>query len=163
VRQSTHPRVTLASIFNWLEFAMGFRIFILMFSFFLMFGCATPPTVFENLKIDVSSIYRFNNPTLNTNLYLKFLPIVEDEPPALIIKTISRSQSLDGLAPELPGVHLVTPYHLTDRGKLVFNLAIPGLYEEVLRYHQYSNYGVQQDEITLFRYRLDLLRSEILQ
>ncbi|MFT5503954.1 MAG: hypothetical protein ACI845_001653 [Gammaproteobacteria bacterium] len=142
---------------------MGLNKAIALSVFFLITSCATPPTVFENLKIEVSAVYRFNNPTLNTNLYLKFLPIVEDEPPALIIKTISKNQSLNGLEQGLPGVHKAAPYHLTERGKLVFNLAVPGLYEEVLRYHQYSNYGVQQDEITLFRYRLNLLRSEVLQ
>jgi hypothetical protein len=141
---------------------MGLRNIILLFSFLLITGCATPPTVFETLKIQVDSVYRFNNPTLNSNLYLKFLPIVDGEQPALIFKTISKSEILSGLEPGLPGVNLATPYKLTDRGKLVFNQAVPGLYEEMLRYYQYSNYGVQQDEITLFRYRLDILRAEIL-
>ena len=124
----------------------------------LLAGCAAGPTTFEKLKIKPQTIYRFNNPTLNSILYLRFLPPTE-ESQELLFKNASKSERVTSLEIGMPGVIHQKSYLLTERGKVHFNVLVVGLYEELIRYHQYSNYGIQQDEMSAFKYRLDMRRA----
>ena len=127
----------------------------------ILAACANPKP-FEEAKLQADKIYMFKNQTSNYSLYLKFLP-PEDDNQALLFKTVLNSESVGSLRIGDPGVYHQKSFEVNNRGKVRFLVTEPGLYEELLPKHQYSHYGSQRDEMTIFRYQLDMRRAFIAQ
>ena len=124
----------------------------------LLVACASVGPLQEaNIETDV--IYKFTNPTLSTTLYVKLLPPSADSVD-LLFKTVRNNQSLKFLQPGADGVFLQKGYRVSERGKVSFYYAEEGLFEELHRHHQYASSGLQQDELAIFRYRLDFRKAE---
>ena len=130
----------------------------LYFCMALFISACASPTPFEEAKLQPLAIYKFSKQTSNYSLYLKFLP-PDDDSQALLFKTVLNSESVGSFRIGDPGVYHQKSYEVNARGKIRFLVIEPGLYEELLRKHQYSHYGVQKDELTIFRYQLDMRRA----
>ena len=134
---------------------------LLVCVFSILAACATTNPLEEaNLQTDV--IYKFSNPTLSTSLYVKLLPPNGDRN-ELLFKTASNNEFVNSLELGAPGVKHQKAYLVSSRGKIRFRFFEEGLYENLLRDHQYSRYGSQQDNVTIFRYRLDFRKAIKLQ
>lgn len=124
-------------------------------------ACATTNPLEEaNIQTDV--IYKFTNPTLNTILYVKLLP-PDGEKNELLFKTARSNETVNSLELGAPGVKHQKYYQVSSRGKIRFRFVEEGLYENLLRDHQYSGYGSQQESVTIFRYRLDFRKATLQQ
>ena len=121
-------------------------------------ACASGPTPFEEANLQPHTIYKFSNQTSNHSLYLKFLPPTKDSQ-ELIFKTVLNSESIGSFRIGDPGVYHQKSYEVNNRGKVRFLVIEPGLYEEVLRKHQYSHFGIQQEDVAIIRYQLDMRRA----
>lgn len=124
-------------------------------------GCATVSPL-QEANIDTGVIYKFTNPTLSTTLYVKLLPATA-EGGELLFKTVRNEAVLSSLEPGSSGVYLQRGYLVSERGKVSFHYVEEGLFEELHRHHQYSSYGLQQEELAIFRYRLDFRKAVKLQ
>ncbi len=113
---------------------------------------------FEAMEIQTGAIYRFTNPTLHSSLYLKFLPR-NGENSELLFKTANNAERVHSLEFGAPGVLQQKIYSVSERGKISFQFFEEGLFDELIRYHQYASSGGQQDNIAMFRYRLDFRRA----
>jgi hypothetical protein len=127
----------------------------------ILSACATPNPL-EEANIQTGVIYKFINPTLSTSLYVKLLPPNGDKN-ELLFKTARNNELVNSLELGGPGVKHQKAYHVSSRGKIRFRFFEEGLYETLLRDHQYSGYGSQQDNVTIFRYRLDFRKAIKLQ
>ena len=134
----------------------------LIYVFFAAFisACASGPTPFEEANLHPNFIYKFSNQTSNHNLYLMFLTPTEDSQ-ELLFKTVLKSESIGSFRVGDPGVYHQKKYEVNARGKLRFLVIEPGLYEEVLAKHQYSHYGIQREDVAVFKYQLDMRRAFI--
>lgn len=133
------------------------NIFILAFAVFIS-ACASNPTPFEEARLQPDTIYKFSNQTSNFSLYLKFLPPTEDSQ-QLLFKTVLNSESIGSFRIGDPDVYHQKSYEVNARGKVRFLVIEPGLYEELLPKHQFSHYGSQREDMTIFRYQLDMRRA----
>ena len=123
----------------------------------LLLSCATvDPLKQANVETDV--IYKFVNPTLSTSLYLKLLPTSSTDG-GLLFKTMRNNETLSSLEFGGDGVYHQKAFLVSERGKVSFHYLEEGLFEELHRHHQYSSYGLQQEEFAIFRYRLDFSKS----
>ena len=123
----------------------------------MLIACATSNPLREaNIQTDV--VYKFTNPTLSTSLYVKLLPPDGDKN-ELLFKTARNDEFVNSLELNGPGVYHQKSYHVSPRGKLSFRFFEEGLFESLLRFHQYSSFGSQQDNVAFFRYRLDFRKA----
>jgi len=134
---------------------------LLVCIFYMLTACATTSPL-EEANLQANVIYKFTNPTLNTSLYVKLLP-PGGERNELLFKTARNNEAVNSLELGGPGVKHQKTYLVSSRGKIRFRYFEEGLYENLLRDHQYSGYGSQQDNITIFRYRLDFRKAIKLQ
>jgi len=123
----------------------------------LLTACATVNPL-EEAGIETNVIYKFVNPNLSTTLYVKLLPRTA-EGGELLFKTARNDDIVRSLEFGQSGVNHQKAYIATERGKVSFHFVEQGLFEELMRYHQYSSYGSQQESVTVFRYRLDFRRA----
>jgi len=123
----------------------------------LLVACATVDPL-EEAGIEHSVVYKFANPTLNTTLYVKLLPPTA-KGGELLFKTTRNENIVNSLEIGQSGVNHQKGYLATERGKISFHFIEEGLFEELMRSHQYSRYGSQQDNVSVFRYRLDFRRA----
>ena len=123
----------------------------------LLGACATVDPL-QEAGLETNVIYKFVNPNLNTTLYVKLLPRTA-EGGALLFKTARNDDDVSSLEIGQRGVKHQKAYIATERGKVSFHFIEEGLMEELMRFHQYSSYGSQQESITVFRYRLDFRRA----
>jgi len=129
--------------------------------FSILTACATTNPL-EEAHIRTNVIYKFANPTLSTSLYVKLLP-ADGEKNELLFKTVNNNETVNSLKSGDPGVKHQKTYRVSLRGKISFRFVEEGLYENLLRDHQYSDYGSQQDRVTIFRYRLDFRKAMLQQ
>ena len=130
---------------------------LLVCVFSILAACATPNPLEEaNIQTDV--IYKFTNPTLSTSLYVKLLP-PDGEKNELLFKTARNDETVNSLEVDATGVFLQKYYQVGPRGKINFRHFQEGLFESLLRYHQYAGSGGQQENIAMFRYRLDFRKA----
>ncbi len=121
-------------------------------------ACATVDPLQEaNVETDV--IYKFVNPTLSTSLYLKLLPASSTDG-GLLFRTMRNNETLSSLEIGGDGVYHQKAFLISERGKLSFHFVHEGLFEDLMRSHQYASYGSQQEELSIFRYRLDFRTAE---
>ena len=120
-------------------------------------GCAGK-TPFQEANLETEVIYQFTSSTLNSSLYVKFIP-GDAGVNELLFKTANNAEQVRSLEPGAPGVYLQKIYAVTERGKVSFRYFEEGLFEELLRHHQYASSGGQQEKISMFRYRLDFRRA----
>ncbi len=123
----------------------------------LLTACATVNPL-EEAGIEHSVIYKFVNPNLSTTLYVKLLPPTS-EGAELLFKTARNDDIVRSLEFGQSGVNHQKGYLATERGKVSFHFIEEGLFEELMRSHQYSRYGSQQENVSVFRYRLDFRRA----
>jgi hypothetical protein len=128
----------------------------------LVSACASGPTPFEEAKLETNTIYMFSKQTSNHSLYLMFLTPTEGSQ-ELIFKTVLNSNPIGSFRIGDPDVYHQKTFEVNARGKLRFLVIEPGLYEDLLPKHQYSHYGSQRDEVTFFRYQLDMRRARVRQ
>lgn len=131
---------------------------LLWFGIVLLVSACASLTPFEEARLEANTVYKFSKQSSNHSLYLKFLPPTEKQP-ELLFKTVLNSEPVGSFRIGDPGVFHQVGYEVNARGKLRFLVLVPGLYEELLPKHQYSHYGVQKDELTIFRYQLDMRRA----
>ncbi len=113
---------------------------------------------FQQANLETGVIYQFTNPTLHSSLYVKFLPR-DGEKGGLLFKTANNAERVHSVEFGTAGVYHQDIYSVTERGKVSFRFFEQGLFEELLRHHQYASSGGQQDNIAMFRYRLDFRRA----
>ncbi len=123
----------------------------------LLSACATVDPL-QEAGLETEVIYKFVNPNLSTTLYVKLLPRTA-EGGALLFKTARNNDIVRSLEFGQSGVNHQKAYLATERGKVSFHFIEEGLFEELMRYHQYSSYGSQQESVTVFRYRLDFRKA----
>lgn len=123
----------------------------------LLSSCATVDPLKE-ANVETNVIYKFVNPTLNTSLYLKLLPTTSTAA-GLLFKTVRNDESLSSLEIGGKGVYHQKAYLVSERGKLSFHYVDEGLFEDLIRVHQYASSGSQQEELAIFRYRLDFRKA----
>lgn len=137
------------------------KIFYLACLILIVSACAGKnPFLEANLETGV--VYTFTNTTLNSSLYVKFLP-VDSEVTGLLFKTANNAERVNSLEFGGRGVYHQQIFSVSERGKVSFRFFEEGLFEELLRYHQYASSGGQQDKISMFRYRLDFRKAVKLQ
>lgn len=119
-------------------------------------------TPFQEVGLETGVIYKLTNPTLISSLYVKFLP-GDDGVNELLFKTANNAEWVDSLEIGERGVYHQKSFSVSDRAKVSFRFFEEGLFEELLRYHQYASSGGQQDNISMFRYRLDFRKAVKLQ
>ena len=129
--------------------------------FSLLSACATTSPL-EESGIQTNVIYKFTNPTLSTSFYVKLLP-PDGEKNELLFKTVRNNELVNSLELDGPGVKHQRFYQVSSRGKIRFRFVEEGQYETLLRDHQYSGYGSQQENVTIFRYRLDFRKATLQQ
>lgn len=127
----------------------------------LLAACATVNPL-QEANIETGVIYKFTNPTLSTTLYVKLLPATADGG-ELLFKTVRNKEVITSLQLGASGVYHQRSYLVSERGKVSFHYFEEGLFEELHRHHQYSSYGLQQEELAIFRYRLDFRKAVKLQ
>ncbi|MCP4494932.1 MAG: hypothetical protein GY820_47675 [Gammaproteobacteria bacterium] len=138
---------------------MKFNIIILVT--ILLAACAgTNPLQQANIETNV--VYRFTNPTLSTSLYVKLLP-TGGKIGELLFKTAMNEDHVYRLAMGELNVLHQKGYHVSERGKISFRFFEEGLFESLLAHHQYASSGGQDDNISMFRYRLDFRKAEKIQ
>lgn len=115
-------------------------------------------TPFQQANLETGVVYKFTNPTLHSSLYVKFLPR-NNENSELLFKTTNNAEWVNSLEYGAPGVYHQNVYSVSERGKVSFRFFEEGLFEELLRYHQYASSGGQQENIAMFRYRLDFRKA----
>ena len=128
---------------------------------FILTACATTNPL-EEANIQTNVIYKFINPTLSTSFYVKLLP-PDGEKYELLFKTARNDEYVNSLELGDPGVKHQRFYQVSSRGKIRFRFVEEGLYENLLRDHQYSGYGSQQENVTIFRYRLNFRKATLQQ
>lgn len=119
-------------------------------------------TPFQEANLETGVIYKFTNATLNSSLYVKFLP-GDAGVNELLFKTANNVEWVNSLEFGAPGVYHQKIFSVSDRAKVSFRFFEEGLFEELLRYHQYASSGGQQENISMFRYRLDFRKAVKLQ
>lgn len=113
---------------------------------------------FQQANLETGVVYKFTNPTLHSSLYVKFLPR-NGENGELLFKTTNNVEPVNSVELGTAGVYHQRRYSVSERGKVSFRFFEEGLFEELLRYHQYASSGGQQENIAMFRYRLDFRRA----
>lgn len=124
----------------------------------LVITACTTKSPFQESNLETGVIYQFTNPTLNSSLYVRFLP-GDAGVNELLFKTVNNAEPVNTLQIGAPGVFHQEVFSVSERGKVSFRYFQEGLFEELLRYHQYASSGGQQDNISMFRYRLDFRRA----
>jgi len=132
------------------------KIFFLCATIMITACASVSPLEQANIETDV--IYKFINPTLSTSLYVKILP-VKSEDKGLLFKTVKNSETVDSLEIGAPGVYHQKSYFVSERGKVSFRFFEQGLFESLLKFHQYTVFGSQQEKYAAFRYRLDFRKA----
>lgn len=137
------------------------KIFYLACLILIISACAGK-NPFQEANLETGVVYKFTNATLNSSMYVKFLP-VDSEVNGLLFKTASNAERVNALEFGGRGVYYQDIFSVSERGKVSFRFFEEGLFEELLRYHQYASSGGQQDKISMFRYRLDFRKAVKLQ
>ncbi len=117
---------------------------------------------FQQANLETGVNYKFSNPTLNSSLYVKFLS-GREKIKGLLFKTANNAEPVNLLEYGAPGVYHQEIYSVSERGKVSFRFFEEGLFETLLRHHQYASSGGQQEDISMFRYRLDFRRATKIQ
>ena len=130
---------------------------LLVCLFSILTACATTNPL-EEANILTNVIYKFINPTLSTTLYVKLLP-PDGEKNELLFKTARNDEYVNSLELDAPGVFHQKYYQVDPRGKISFRHFQEGLFDSLLRFHQYAGSGSQQENIAMFRYRLDFRKA----
>ncbi len=121
----------------------------------LVIAACAAKNPFQQANLETGVVYKFTNPTLHSSLYVKFLRGKSE----LLFKTTNNAERVNTLVFGAPGVYHQALYSVSERGKVSFRFFEEGLFEELLRYHQYASSGGQQEKIAMFRYRLDFRKA----
>ncbi len=121
-------------------------------------ACASKSPL-QQANLETNVIYKFTNPTLSTSLYVKLLP-ADGNLGELLFRTAKNEERVSKLEMGGPNVLHQKGYHVSERGKLTFRFFEEGLFESLLAHHQYASSGGQDENISMFRYRLDFRKAE---
>ncbi len=125
-------------------------------------GACASKSPLQEANIETNVVYKFTNPTLSTSLYVNLLP-TDGDIGELLFRTAMNEERVYKL--EMGGLNVLhqKDYHVSERGKVTFRFFEEGLFESLLAHHQYASSGGQDDNISMFRYRLDFRKAEKIQ
>ncbi len=116
-------------------------------------GCVAV-TPLEEADIDVGSVYKFSDPAFNVSLYVKFLP-VENNEHRLLFATIPDDKKVTDLKLGYPYVIEQDWYNVAKDGEVTFRYYAQTSIARLAQEHPYFTRGHQFKNIASIRYDLD--------
>lgn len=133
---------------------VALRWLAILCTFSFLVACAHVPP-HQKVGVEIDTLYKFDHPRLDFSLYVKFLPVDEDEKSGrLLFTTLPKGQDITDIKHGDPKVFL-QEWFIVSKGEVVFRYRQKGRMKELVKDHPFFTSGSSYKGESSLRYTLN--------